>query len=386
MFVLAIFLFVILYGGINVWIGWRAWQGLFQYLPLGAAWHPIYWILFAALAFSYVWGRMLQTYLPAALNRLIAYLGAYWLASLFYLIFMLLLIEGFRYLNRFLSILPHSLTARPAFSMIVGLLVLGCLSGILLYGTWNAQHPRIQHYALQISKSAGNIHDLHAVMVSDLHLGAINQNTQLNRLVKQVNALHPDLVLFAGDFFDENVEVFVKQKMATSLEALKAPYGVYAILGNHEYISGHPQEAMRYLSEAGITVLRDQMVDIAGNITLVGRDDISGIRFNGRKRADLSTLLHTVNTQRPILVLDHQPSHLEEAEQQGVDLQLSGHTHRGQLWPCQWITERLFATDWGLLVKGPFHLIVSDGYGTWGPPIRIGNHPEIVDLQIRFGS
>lgn len=384
MFVIAILIFILLYGGINYWIGLRAWQGLFRYLLRTVKWGPLYWTFFLLIAFSYIWGRVIQAYLPANINRFIAYIGAYWLAAMFYAVLFLLLFEVLKSVNRFVHAIPDKIAKHPTFQMALSLLILVSVAGILSYGTWNAQNPRIQHYDLQIDKRASNLESLHVVMISDLHLGTINQNKMLNGLITRVNILKPDIIVFAGDTFDENVEVFVEQKMAIPLQSLKAPYGVYAALGNHEYISNHPEEAIHYLEDAGINVLRDETVEIAGSLNLVGRDDLNGSRFSGQKRADLITLLQDSNLQLPVIVLDHQPSHLEEPEQAEVDLQLSGHTHRGQLWPAEWITGRIFEKDWGLLEKGPFHLIVSDGYGTWGPPIRIGNHPEIVDLQIQF--
>lgn len=384
LFILAILILLLFYGGMNYWIGLRAWQGLFKYLPHAPAWQSYYWILFALIASSYLLGRFIQKYLPANLNRVIAYIGAYWLAAMFYLVLILILFEALRLTNRFTHIIPDTLLVRPSFNLTLSLLILIGLTGLLVYGTWNARNPRIQHYDLTLNKPAGNLSTLHVVMVSDIHLGTINQNGTLNGLVSRVNALKPDLILLAGDVFDENVEVFVEQKMAIPFQSMKAPYGVYAVLGNHEYIGGHAEDAIHYLGEANIKVLRDQSIEIAGAFNLIGRDDQSGARFNGKKRADLQSLLQSLNTKLPILVMDHQPSHLEEAEKDGVDLQVSGHTHRGQLWPNQYITQRIFEKDWGLLQKGSFHLIVSDGYGTWGPPIRVGNRPEIVDLQIQF--
>ena len=118
---------------------------------------------------------------------------------------------------------------------------------------------------------------------------------------------------------------------------------------NHEYIGGNAEEAINYLGEAGVKVLRDSSQEIAGSFNLIGRDDRS-------------------------------------SERAGVDLQLSGHTHAGQLFPIQFMTRRIFEDDWGLLRKGNFQLIVSSGYGTWGPPIRLGNTPEVVDIMIKFNN
>jgi hypothetical protein len=158
---------------------------------------------------------------------------------------------------------------------------------------------------------------------------------------------------------------------------------VYAVTGNHEYIGG-VEPACAYLTEHGITMLRDAATVVAKSVVLAGREDISYNRGNGRKRKPLSELLNGCDRSLPIIVMDHQPFRLHEAEGQGVDLQLSGHTHHGQLFPFNFITERVFELSWGYKKKGNTHVYVSCGVGTWGPPVRIGNTPEIVDLTLTF--
>lgn len=384
MIILMIIIALAIYSGINFWIGLRAWQGLFKYLPHAANFRVLYWIVFALIAFSYILGRSLQNYFPASFNRLIAWVGSYWMAAMFYSVIILVIFELLRLAEHFLHIIPINIKVNPAFPLAVGLTIFFTIFGILIYGSWNAQNPQINRYELTIDKTAGDLNDLHIVMVSDIHLGTIHQNSTLTGLVERVNKLNPDLILFSGDILDENVEIFTEQKMADTFRLLKAKYGVFASLGNHEYIGGHAEEAIKYLGEGEVKVLRDEVVKIADSFYVIGRDDASGGRYRGVKRSDLRQLVESLNRDLPLILLDHQPSHIDEAVQEKIDLQLSGHTHRGQLWPNQYITQKIFPKDWGLLEKGDFKLIVSDGYGTWGPPIRIGNHPEIVDIHIRF--
>lgn len=141
-----------------------------------------------------------------------------------------------------------------------------------------------------------------------------------------------------------------------------------------------------YLEGAGVNVLRDRWLKVAGSFYVIGRDESSKARFTGEKRLDLQDLLKGVDNSLPLILLDHVPSQLQEAQAQGIDLQLSGHTHRGQLFPNQFITSKIFEDDWGLLRKGNYQIIVSSGFGTWGPPIRVGNKPEIVDITMRFAD
>ncbi|MCB8817012.1 metallophosphoesterase [Desulfosporosinus shakirovi] len=380
LFILVGTVIFLIYGGLNFYIGLRGWQALFSYVPFLSS--KVYWPVFLLLAFSYLLSRFSEKYLPTMLYEGMTIVGAYWLAFMFYFFLIITSIDLLRMFDRWLRLVPLGIkqSLNPALGLTVFILVVGIVS----YGVWNASHPKINHYDLSIAKQAGPLKQLHVVMVSDIHLGTIVHNDQLKKLVNQVNDLKPDLILFAGDVFDEDIESKNKQQISDTFRMLRASYGAFAVLGNHEYIGGNADEAIKYLSEAGVKVLRDTSQEIAGSFYLIGRDDLSGARFNGAKRQDLATIMQGVNPSLPILLMDHQPSHLEEPVEQGVDLQVSGHTHNGQMFPIQFITQRVFEQDWGYLRKGDFQLIVSSGYGTWGPPIRIGNNPEIVDITITF--
>jgi len=308
--------------------------------------------------------------------------GAYWLAFMFCFLLVITTLDFLRLFDHFLQVIPPEI--KPNFNPALGLAVLILVVGIVSYGAWNARHPRINHYDLTIAKQAGSLKQLHVVMVSDVHLGTIIHNGNLTEMVKTVNELNPDLILFAGDVFDENIESSNKQQVSENFRKLSAPYGVFAVLGNHEYIGGNAEDAINYLGEAGVKVLRDSFLEIAGRFYLIGRDDRSGAHFNGVPRQDLKTLMQGVDRSLPSILMDHQPMQLEEPAEQGVNLQLSGHTHSGQIFPIQFITRRIFEKDWGLLRKNDFQLIVSSGYGTWGPPVRLGNTPEVVDIMIKF--
>lgn len=368
----------IVYGDINTYIGLRGWQAVFSQVPFLSC--QVYWLVFAVISLSYLLARFLHKYLPRVIYSGLNLIGAYWMALMLYFLLIILALDILRLLNYFLHVVTIKQGINPAFGAAVFLLVLG----IVGYGAWNARNPRVNHYNIIIPKQAGSLKQLHVVMASDIHLGTIIHNDSLVRLVKMANRLHPDIVLFAGDVFDEDVDAVNKQEMMDTLQQLKTKYGSYAILGNHEYIGGNAAKAIDYLNAAGVKVLKDQTQEIGDSFYLVGRDDRSGSQFKGTQRNDLKTLLEGINRSLPIIVLDHQPSNLAEPVQQGADLQLSGHTHAGQLFPIGLITSRIFEDDWGYLRKGNFQLIVSSGFGTWGPPIRLGNTPEIVDITLTF--
>ncbi|HNY02698.1 MAG TPA: hypothetical protein PKG48_08935, partial [Bacteroidales bacterium] len=171
--------------------------------------------------------------------------------------------------------------------------------------------------------------------------------------------------------------------LGTNLTRIRAKYGVYAITGNHEYIGG-AEAAVQYLWDHGLTMLRDTAVYIEPGLYLVGREDRDRPRFSGKERKELAEIMSGIDRTKPVILLDHQPFHLEQAEEQGADLQLSGHTHHGQLWPFNYITLAMYEVSSGYKKKGNTHVYVSPGFGTWGPPVRIGNRPEIVLIRIHF--
>jgi len=158
--------------------------------------------------------------------------------------------------------------------------------------------------------------------------------------------------------------------------------GVYASTGNHEYIGG-VERSVEYLVEHGITVLRDTSLVIDSVFILAAREDRDKNRSQ-TPRLTINELLEHLDHTKPIILLDHQPYKLNDAMLAGIDLQISGHTHHGQLWPFGYITQKIFEVSRGYKQKGNSHFIVSTGFGTWGPPIRTGNRPEIMEITLSF--
>ena len=254
--------------------------------------------------------------------------------------------------------------------------------GLLGSGYLNASRPRIRFLRMSIAKPVPGLEKTRLVMVSDIHLGTVIRNSRLLKIVERINSQRPDLVLLVGDVVDEDVSTVAEQNMVRSFRKLHPPFGVFAVTGNHEYFSG-VKEAVQYLEESGITVLQDEAVKVAAGIYLVGRKDLMENRM-GAGRKPLKEILQGVDPQFPVILLDHQPFHLQEAMENKVDLQLSGHTHHGQIFPFNFITRQVYEKSWGYLRKGNTQYYVSCGVGTWGPPVRLGNRPEIVVIDLFF--
>jgi predicted MPP superfamily phosphohydrolase len=376
-FISVLTVFFLIYLAINYYIGLhflRSVQDLIEPYSL------FYWAAYAFLAVFLFVAKLGRRVFPGYINYPVAIAGDYWLAATYYSFLIWLVADILHLLINLVYLMQ--ITKYPSFYW--GLGVLSLVSFLLIYGTWNARHPRLTHYDVTINKQIDCSSNLHAVMVSDIHLGLIIDNDRLHEMVNSINNLDPDIVFLVGDTIDEDVNLFFNQNMPEILGKLRSKYGVYAVLGNHEYIGGNSKLAVDYLQQAGVTVLVDEYTKVNNEFYVVGRDERMAGYMTGKQRLDLSVLMNGVDHSLPIILLDHQPNNLEEGQRNAVDLQLSGHTHNGQFFPNNLIAKHIFEHSWGYLRRGEYQIIVSAGYGTWGPPIRIGNYSEIIDLDISF--
>lgn len=215
-------------------------------------------------------------------------------------------------------------------------------------------------------------------MASDLHFGELAGDKQAKKLVEKINEREPDLVLFPGDIINDDITPFLEEGIPEILKEIKAP--VYCSLGNHDR---DDVDLVQIFNNSGMKVLDDKVISLPEGITLIGRKDRG---YQDVARAELKALMKQVDLTKPNILLEHQPYDLDIAEKDGVDLILSGHTHRGQVAPGNVITNMLFENDFGYLKKGNLQSIVSSGYGFWGLPIRIGTRSEIVQINLTFDS
>lgn len=370
--------FFLLFGLANYYIGLRGWQAFSASCNLNPA---AYWTFFIAIAASYPVGRMVERKVPGTISDTLIITGSYWLGIMYYALLALLLVDLTRLVDHFFSFVPPAIVNNPS---LAGIAVISVVAAIVLYGVWSAHHPVIRSHTLVIPKQSGHLAQCKFAVVSDIHLGKIVGNTRLNQMVDCLNTLKPDVILFIGDTIDEDIDYFAEARMPDILRKLTAPYGAYAVLGNHEFIGRNWNGAVEHLNAAGITVLRDQSVMVADSFYLIGRDDRSRPTFEHKPRKPLNELLSGVDPAFPLIVLDHQPYELETHSSAGVDLFIGGHTHNGQLFPNNYITRSIFELDYGYLLKDTMHVVVSCGYGTWGPPLRTSGRPEIVMLDVRM--
>ena len=252
---------------------------------------------------------------------------------------------------------------------------LGATCCLLLYGYYNYRHPQVNKIDVFLDKPIEG-HGINIVAVSDVHLGYGTGKAMLKEYVDMINAQHPDLILIGGDLIDNSLTPLYKENMAEELAQLKAPLGIYMVPGNHEYISGI-DESVRFLKDTPIQLLRDSVVTLPNGVQIIGRDDRSN-----RSRHSLPTLLKQADRSKPIILLDHQPYNLAKTDSLGIDLQFSGHTHHGQIWPISWVTDRIYEQSHGYRKWSQSHIYVSSGLSLWGPPFRIGTNSDMAVFRL----
>lgn len=372
--------FFTLYGLTNYYIFIRGWQSISQGSPL----RGFYALIFMIFALSFIGGRLLENIWLSVVSDALIWMGSFWLAAMLYFLLSIIILDLSRLVNHWVPFFPSSITlSYVKAKQVTALVVIGLDVLVLIVGHINALTPQIKTLHLTIPKNADGLKTLNIVAVSDIHLGTVIGRHRFNKIVSKINELNPDLVLLPGDIVDEDLAPIIKQNLGETLGNLKSNFGVFAITGNHEYIGG-VEEACKYLANHKVSVLRDSVVKINNSFYLVGREDRSITRFTGKERMPLRELMADVDKNYPVILMDHQPFHLEEGMNNGVDLQVSGHTHHGQLWPFNFIAKAVYEVSWGYKRKGNTHIYVSCGVGTWGPPVRLGSRPEIVNIELTF--
>lgn len=309
-------------------------------------------------------------------------LGDYWMGIYFYLFLLLLLSDVVLLISKWIKIIPSPAPKRVIFHTrsVVLILVIGLVS----YGIYNANQIKEVSYPIQIQKNTSLDH-LNIVLISDLHLGYVNDVKFLEDVVDRINGLKPDIVLMTGDIFNGNYYALSNpSKGSELLSTIQSTYGVYACLGNHDAGRSY-DEIVNFIDKSNIKLLNDEHVVIDNQFVVVGRRDSSPIGNQGTPRAITSEVMSNIDTTMPVIVMDHQPANMIEYGND-VDLIVSGHTHQGQVFPANLITNAMFTVDYGHYQKNldSPHVIVTSGAGTWGPPLRIGTNSEIAQIKVDF--
>ncbi len=361
-----------LYAIINTYIFVR----LNHALPDGCWFHPVLLPLFLFVALSYIAGQFLEHKSSTFVSSLLTWIGSFWLGAITWFLPIFIIID---LLKLALGIFSIELLQGTEVIQMTTISVIIVVFVAMFLGFLNARNIRVKPLKIIIDKPTS---PLRIAAISDMHMGSIIRRGRVKQMVRKINLIKPDLVLMIGDQVDGNPHPVMQLDLGSELKKIESKYGVFAITGNHEYI-GNAEISCAYLEAHGIKMIRDAAIEVAG-IYIVGREDRAAKQFAHMERKSLGELVAPLDKTKPIILMDHTPFHLEEAEQNGIDLQLSGHTHHAQIWPWSYITKRVYEVSWGYKKKGKTHVYVSCGSGTWGPPIRIGNTPEIMSINLVF--
>jgi len=374
-------IFFTVYTAVNSYIFIRGWQAI-AHIPFLK---PVYAIEFIFSASSYIIARILNTNIPDLLYDILLWTGSFWFAFMLYFFLFIIFIDFSRLLNHFFGIYPSFITANYQAAKFITFLSVLFISGMVITaGYINTRNIKINYAEIEIPKKSSKLKELNLVLVADFHLTPVNDGKLLKEIVEKINFLNADIVLMPGDVLDDDVAILKKRNIAGELSNIKSKYGVFASNGNHEFIIG-VEEADKYLHELNINVLRDSAVLIDNSFYVLGREDRSKRNFTGEERKTLAGILKDVNRNYPAIIIDHTPMGLNEIVNENIELQLSGHTHHGQIFPLNLITANIvYEVSWGYLRKGYTQFYVTCGVGTWGPPVRLGSDSEIVSMKIKF--
>ena len=299
---------------------------------------------------------------PVKLATVLYEVGNTWMIAFLYLLLVFIVAD----IASLCHLLPKTLL-KDSTAGFLG--AIGIVALIMTLGAIHYPHKYREELILTTDKPLEK--PLTIVLASDLHIGYHNRRAELARWVNLINAEKPDLVLIGGDIIDRSLRPVTEGHYEEEFRRLEAPF--WTVLGNHESYAGLAQ-AEQFFEAAGIRVLKDSVAHFKG-VDVIGRKDRSA-----RSRAVLQDLAEGL--EGFTLLLDHQPNHLEEAEQAGIDFQFSGHTHRGQVWPVSWATDLMFEKSWGHYRKGGTRYYISSGLGLWGAKIRVGTRSEYLVLKL----
>jgi Predicted phosphohydrolases len=361
--------FLCLYGGINFYAFARA-RSIFHFPGVVQI---IVIVLLVLLILAPVLVRLAENLHLEELAKAIAYIGYLWMAFVFLFFFLGLSFDILRYLAWFFY--PDA-KSMPLTTIFFGLAVF--LSFVLVvYGFWDAQRIRIKKIEIQTEHFLPNDGSVRIVQISDVHVGLIIRGERLHALIDAVRQAKPDILVSTGDLLDGELDNVMPE--AEQFIPIKPAFGKYAIMGNHEYYAGI-KRSLAFTKKAGFEILRDEVRQVAG-INIFGADDITAARLGLRKdHRAFDELLASNHDKEFVLLLKHQPF---VNEKENFNLQLSGHTHGGQIFPFRLITHFIYPKDYGYFELGQNKLLyVSRGTGTWGPPVRIFAPPEITIIDI----
>ena len=301
----------------------------------------------------------------------------YLLPFYLYLFLSVLVFDIFLLINRLVKIFPRAKMSVPRIRKICLGSILFVSFSIVIAGIINFNTIRISEYQIGIPRRSSSIKHLKVAYVADFHIKGSQDIDFVRKFAGKIEEIKPDIMLFGGDIVEGRRSDKYMQLIQKILSGIKTRYGSYGVYGNHEYYTG--QVRGDFFDKAGITILCDTVMVIDGLFSLAGRFD-----SHSSYRKTVSALLSSASDTLPVILLDHRPTEIDQASRTAADIQFSGHTHNGQLFPINLITGSIYELSWGYLKKGNTNFFVTSGIRLWGPPVRTTGKSEILVIDIDF--
>lgn len=352
-------------------------------------------------------------YLFMALSSVIAFLlpksavaivirriSTYWIGIMLYSLLYVVLFDLLRLIAKHTKLKNTLLFSRGSV-ISIGSVVVACAVATCLYGIFNARNIKVNEYSVTVNKSCGSDKHLKAVLVADLHMGYAIGVDHITNMVEKINQQDADIVIIAGDIFDNSYDgMDDPEGIKAQLKSIKSKYGVYAVYGNHDIdekiLMGftfdwggkqlHNEKMTNFMKECNIKLINDESVLINDEFYLVGRRDTDKPGTEDGTRAEISELTKDLDKTKPIFVLSHEPDELQKTADAGADIDFSGHTHDGQLFPGNLTIGLFWENPCGMIKKDNMYSIVTSGVGVYGTFMRVGTDAEICSVDIDFAG
>ena len=336
----------------------------------------------------------------SAVAIVIRRISTYWIGIMLYSLLYVVLFDLLRLIAKHTKLKNTLLFSRGSV-ISIGSVIVACAVATCLYGIFNARNIKVNEYSVTVNKSCGSDKHLKAVLVADLHMGYAIGVDHITNMVKKINEQNADIVIIAGDIFDNSYDgMDDPEGIKAQLKSIKSKYGVYAVYGNHDIdekiLMGftfdwggkqlHSEKMTNFIKECNIKLINDESVLINDEFYLVGRRDTDKPGTEDGTRAEISELTKDLDKTKPIFVLSHEPDELQKTADAGADIDFSGHTHDGQLFPGNLTIGLFWENPCGMIKKDNMYSIVTSGVGVYGTFMRVGTDAEICSVDIDFAG
>ena len=387
-----------LYIALHVYLIWRLliWLGACHKIFKKKQVITLILLIYAFFSCAILIGFLLP---KSSLKYLISGMGNFWLGILLYTIIIFIINYYIKLAYFKVKNISYRKRTKTKFYKISGIISIFLIAFVSIYGTINARNIRITNYQININKKTSKFSDLKIALIADLHNGYNIDHKQIEKMVEKMNKENPDIVIIAGDIFDNDYEAIDNpSKIVKSLSNIKSKYGTFAVYGNHDidektlagFTFNYTKKKMsdlrmdKMLKDSNIQLLRDEYILLENEIYIYGRPDYMRLGRGIKKRKTPTEITADLDKTKPIILIDHQPRELHELADAKIDLDLSGHTHNGQLFPGTILTNILWENPYGYEKINQFHSIVTSGVGLYGPNMRVGTIAEIAMIEVNF--